>query len=68
MLSFEIMFIPNSKYSYYSALPTPSDDHEQYEKVFNDTLENARFYQEQIKAKKALDLSSKMCFKVFGFK
>ena len=47
----------------FSAIPRPPDNHEWYEKTLNDTLENAMFYREQIKAKKALDLSCKISMK-----
>ena len=46
--------------SNFSALSPPPDDHEKYEKTFNETIEDAKFYREQIKAKKSLDLSCKI--------
>ena len=48
--------------SNFSALSLPPGDHEKYEKTFNDTIEDAKFYREQIKAKKSLDLSCKIEF------
>lgn len=49
--------------SNFSALSLPPDDHEKYEKTFNETIEDAKFYREQIKAKKSIDLSCKIAMK-----
>ena len=61
-------YLINLTHSYFSAIPRPPDNHEWYEKTLNDTLENAIFYREQIKAKKALDISCKTHMKFYLFR